>query len=226
MAAIFSAAAVYAAIFFATLVAATIAGKIFGGKIVGRKIAAGKIAVGKRVAAKFVVVGILRAKAGRGDVARLSLRSAEIRENGLLLNLILAQGGEIVGDRFFFIESDLAGVGADETLVEDAAGKLVKVFVFEGAQHAGADFRGVGDGIESDAALLALFAKFFSERSHSRLRRAGLSFRPMRIIIGEGGGGRHKGVRVRRYRGVEGNQERTTGDTGLHRVAPGGRHAF
>ena len=195
---IFMAAAVYAAIFLAKLVAAIIAGKIVagkivGGKIFGRKIVVRKIAVRKMVAGKFVVVAILRAKAGRGDVARFTLRGAEIRKNGLPLNLTLAQCGQIIGHGFFFVESDLAGVGADETLVEYAAGKLVKVFVFEGAQHAGADFGGVGDGVERNAALLTLFAKFFSERSHGRLRRAGLSFRPMRIIIGEGGGGRHKG---------------------------------
>ena len=201
MATILMAAAVYAAIFFAKLVAAIIAGKIVGGKIFGRKIVVRKIAVRKMVAGKFVVVAILRAKAGRGDVARFTLRGAEIRKNGLPLNLTLAQCGQIIGHGFFFVESDLAGVGADETLVEYAAGKLVKVFVFEGAQHAGADFGGVGDGVERNAALLTLFAKFFSERSHGRLRRAGLSFRPMRIIIGEGGGGRHKGLGDEGYRG-------------------------
>jgi hypothetical protein len=96
------------------------------------------------------------------------------------LNLALAQGGEIIGDGFFFVEADLAGVGADKTLVEDAAGKLIKVFFFDGAEHAGADFGGVGDSVEGDAPLLALFAKFVSERTHGGLRRAGLSFRPHR----------------------------------------------
>jgi hypothetical protein len=43
------------------------------------------------------------------------------------------------------------------------------VFVFESAQHAGADFCGVRDGIELKTALLALFAKFFSEGSHVQL---------------------------------------------------------
>jgi len=46
-------------------------------------------------------------------------------------------------------------------------GSLVEVFLFEGAQHAGADLGGVGDGFEREAALLALLAKFFSERSTS-----------------------------------------------------------
>jgi hypothetical protein len=109
----------------------------------------------------------------------------------LLLNLTLAQGSEIVGQGFFFVQSDLAGIGAHEAFVEDAAGKLIEVFVFECAQHAGADFSGVGDGIEREVTLLALFAKFFSERSQGQLRRTGLSFRPHRTLmtltmIGEG----------------------------------------
>src|SRR5580700_10669899 len=97
---------------------------------------------------------------------------AEVRRKGMRLKLVLAHGVEIGSYGFFFVESDLTGVGAHETFVEDAAGKLVEMFLFEGAQHAGADFGGAGDGIEPDALLLALLAKFFSERSQGRLRRA------------------------------------------------------
>ncbi len=103
---------------------------------------------------------------------------AEIGENVLRLNLTLSQGCEIVGNRFFFIQSDLAGVGADEALIKDSAGKLVEVFVFEGAQHARADFCGVGDGVERHAALLALLAKFLPERSQGPLRRARVQLPP------------------------------------------------
>ena len=103
---------------------------------------------------------------GRGLGAGLAGGRAEIRKNGMLLHLTLAQGGEVIGDGIVFIESDVAGVGADETFVENAAGKLVKAFVLEGAEHAGADLSGVGDGVERDAAVLALLAKFFSEGSH------------------------------------------------------------
>jgi hypothetical protein len=92
--------------------------------------------------------------------------SAEVRKNGLSLNLAFAQGGEIVGDDFFFVEADLAGVGAYEAFVEDAAGKLVEAFVLDGAQHAGADFCDAGDSVEREATLLALLAKFVSERTH------------------------------------------------------------
>src|SRR5208283_2679405 len=76
---------------------------------------------------------------------------AEVGENGLRVNLALAQGGEVIGDNFFFVEADLAGVGADETFVEDAAGELVEMLVLDGAEHAGADLRGGGDGVERDA---------------------------------------------------------------------------
>src|SRR5579863_934401 len=72
------------------------------------------------------------------------------------------------------------GVGADESFIEDAAGKLVEVFFFEGAEHAGADFCGVGNGIEFDAALFALFAKFFPERAQV-VTPAGRGLRSTRI---------------------------------------------
>jgi hypothetical protein len=67
----------------------------------------------------------------RNDRARFDPWAAEIRQNFLGLNLTLAQGGEIISYGFFLIETDLARVGADETLVENSAGKLVKMFVFK-----------------------------------------------------------------------------------------------
>src|SRR5580693_1782074 len=106
--------------------------------------------------------------------------SAEVWRNGLGRNLALAQGCEVIGDGLLFVEADLAGVGADKTFVEDAAGKLIEVFLFDGTEHAGTDFGGVGDGVERDAALLALFAKFFSERTHGRTPAGVVVFRPHR----------------------------------------------
>jgi hypothetical protein len=119
-------------------------------------------------AGQNVVAGV-----GRADRGGFRGWGAEIRRNGVGRKLILARGLEIVRYGFFLVEADLAGVGADETFIEDAARELVKVFVFEGTQHAGADFCGLGDGVEIESALFALFAKFFSERSHSWLRRRG-----------------------------------------------------
>ena len=111
------------------------------------------------------------------DRPRLAAGSTEIRQNLLGLNLTLAQGGKIVGYGLFFIQPNLTGIGAYEAFVKDTAGKLVKVLVFKRAQHARADLSGIGNGIEREAALLALLAKFFPERSHGPLRRAVLSFR-------------------------------------------------
>ena len=79
---------------------------------------------------KIQVGRIFPARLGFGDSTGFAGRRAEIGENLLGLNLTLAQCDKIVGYRFFFIESDLAGVSANETFVEDAAWKLVKVFVF------------------------------------------------------------------------------------------------
>ena len=44
----------------------------------------------------------------------------------------------------------MAGIGANESFIKDAAGKLVEVFLFEGAQTARADLGGGGDLFERD----------------------------------------------------------------------------
>jgi len=113
-------------------------------------------------------------------------------------NLGAVQRGEIVGDGLLFVEADVAGVGADESFIEDAAGKLIEVFFFEGAEHAGADFCGVGNGVEFDAALFALFTKFFPERAQVVTPAGGSAsaVRPkMGLMIGERGLGRHRTMR-------------------------------
>ena len=178
MATIFIATALFAAIRWAQLVVVVVivAGKIFATQIFATQILATQILVTNVVAGKVFAVEVVATQLGRGRPGGFARRGAEIGKNGLLLNLTLAQCGEIFAYRFFFIQSNLAGVGAYETFIEDAAGKLAKLFVLEGAQHAGADFGDVGDGVERKAALLALFAKFFSERSQGRLRQAGVKF--------------------------------------------------
>ena len=169
---IFMAPALFAAIVAEKLVAAigssgggTVTAEILALKIFARKLSALKISALKIVALEIIAAEIV------------VMQVTKIRQDGLSLNLTLAQCGEVVSYGFFFVESDLAGVGTYETLVEDAAGKLIEVFVFERAQHAGADLRGVGDGVERDVALFTLLAKFFPERTQGQLQRAGLSFR-------------------------------------------------
>ena len=82
------------------------------------------------------------------------------------VDLRLAQAGEIVVDGFFVVQSEMLGVGANESLVEDASGKAVEVFFFDGLEHARADLGDVGNVIERDAFLLALLAEFISEGAH------------------------------------------------------------
>jgi hypothetical protein len=159
--------------FFCLKLIAAIGDVVFAGGVVGGKVVARKNIVAKRIVAKSGIGELGR----RGHRGGFSGRGGGIRHIGIgpLFELTLADGREIVGHGFLFVKADLAGVGADETFIEDAAGELVEAFVLESAQHAGADLRGVGDGIEFDAAQLALLAKFFSEGAHVQLL---LSFRP------------------------------------------------
>ena len=83
------------------------------------------------------------------------------------LDLRLAQGGEIFGYGLFVVESEMPGIGANESFIKDAAGKLIEVFVFDSFEHARADLGDVGNVIEREATPLALFAKLFSEGSHA-----------------------------------------------------------
>jgi hypothetical protein len=173
IAAIIVAATLFAAAVFSVKVVAGIGAAITAGQIVSRQIVSRRIGGWGNLVRK-----IARAWLRGGNLAGLARGGAEIRENLLGLNLTLAQGGEIIGNRFFFVEADLAGVGAYETLIEDAAGKLLEVLILEGAQHAGADFGGLGHGIERDAPLLALLAKFFPERSHVPAPAGAVKFPP------------------------------------------------
>jgi len=165
---------------FAAIVAENLRAAIRAGATGGQR-AGGQIVPVSIVMAKAVITKIVTAKIVRGTMVVTGIvvieiammKIAEIGQDGVGLNLTLAQGREVIGYGFLFVESDLAGVGAHETFVEYAAGKLVEVLVLEGAEHAGADFGRVGDSLERDATLFALLAKFFSERSHGWLRRAG-----------------------------------------------------
>jgi hypothetical protein len=196
--------ALFAAIVAEKLRAAIRAG-VAGGQSAGGKIVDGAVVFMKIVLPKIVMPRIVRGPMVVREIVTVEIammKIAEIGQDGVRLNLTLTQGGEVIGYGFLFVESDLAGVGAHETFVEDAAGKLVEVLVLESAEHAGADFRGVGDSLERDATLFALLAKFFSERSHGWLRRTGgqVSVRmAMGIIIGEGGGRCQKRLLDRGY---------------------------
>ena len=91
------------------------------------------------------------------------------------VDLRLAQAGEIVGDGIFGVESEVLGVGANESLVEDAARKLIEVFLFDGLEHARADLGDVGNVIERELFLLASVAEFVAEFSQRILPVTGTS---------------------------------------------------
>jgi len=76
---------------------------------------------------------------------------------------------EVIGNGLIFVEANEAGIGADEALVEDAAGQLVEFIFFQGLQHAGADFGGDGDFLERDLALFALQFQFFAKGRQTSL---------------------------------------------------------
>ena len=87
------------------------------------------------------------------------------------LQLRLADTLEIFGDGFFGVESEMLGVGADESFIEDAAGKLIEVFLLDRLEHARTDLDDVGNVIEREFFRLARLAKFFSECAHADLAK-------------------------------------------------------
>jgi len=107
------------------------------------------------------LIGTTRGTAFRGR----GWRGEFLRSQGLAVELV--QCGYVSGDRFFFVQAQILGVGADEAFVEDAAGELVEVLLFDGSEHARADLGGVGNILELDALALALFAEFVAELSHA-----------------------------------------------------------
>jgi len=82
------------------------------------------------------------------------------------IDLRFAQADKIVGDGFFVVEAEMLGVSANESFVEDAAGKLIEVFVLDGFEHAGTDLGDVGDIIEREIFFLARLTEFISELAH------------------------------------------------------------
>ena len=63
---------------------------------------------------------------------------------------------QVVGDGLIFVQVQAAGVGTNETFIEDAAGELIEVVLFESDQHTSADLGGGRDFFQRDATLLAL----------------------------------------------------------------------
>lgn len=82
------------------------------------------------------------------------------------IDLRFAQADKVIGDGFFVVEAEMLGVGANESFIEDPAGKLIEGFIFDGLEHAGADLGYVGDVVEREIFFLARLAEFVSELAH------------------------------------------------------------
>jgi len=91
------------------------------------------------------------------------------------VNLFLAETGKIFRNGIVGVEANLLGVGANESLVEDASGELVEVFIFDCLQHARADLGDIGNVIKREFLALASLAKLVAEAAHD----------PFGIMIGQ-----------------------------------------
>ena len=107
----------------------------------------------------------------RGPVS-LELR----RQNGRGTRLFLSLRGKIIfRNQTIFVEPEILGNRADETAIEDPAGKLVPLVVFQGFEEFALNASGGGDLFEGNAAQLAFSFQTFAEEcgGHSEeLRRA------------------------------------------------------
>jgi len=82
------------------------------------------------------------------------------------IDLRLAQAREVIIDCLLGVEAEVLGVRSDESAIEDAAGQLLEVFLFDGLQHARADLGDVGNVVERELFLLPRFTKFVAELAH------------------------------------------------------------
>ena len=81
--------------------------------------------------------------------------------------LIRADCGHVVGNGLIFVQANVTRISAHESLVEDAAGKLLKLFFFKGAEQTSPNLGGERDIVERDATLLTLFFQTIAEGSHA-----------------------------------------------------------
>jgi len=93
---------------------------------------------------------------GQGHNDPLGWRRNAIFRGGRRLGDLVAARQIVLGKQMLFIEAEVAGNGAHEAAIEDAAGELVPIFVFERFQKAQADARGHNDFVGRNLAQFAL----------------------------------------------------------------------
>ena len=82
------------------------------------------------------------------------------------VDLRLPQASQIVVDRIFGIQTEVLGVSADESAIEDATWELIELLLFNGLQHSRADLCYVGNVVEREFFSLPRLKEFVSELAH------------------------------------------------------------
>jgi hypothetical protein len=62
-------------------------------------------------------------------------------------------GGHKIGNSLVFVQTEMVGVGAHETLVKDPAGKLIELVFLKGSQKTGTDLGGDSNIIQRNLSL-------------------------------------------------------------------------
>src|SRR6476646_1853101 len=93
---------------------------------------------------------------GARDLIFVGLRSRMV---------LLAVRQVIFGKQVFFVKTQIAGNGAHKSAIENAPGKFVPLFVFQGFEIARTDSRGRGDFFHRHLAQLALALQAFAKIS-------------------------------------------------------------
>jgi hypothetical protein len=68
-----------------------------------------------------------------GDARLRPVRRFPLR--GLGADLRFAENSQVLGDGFFVVESEMPGVGPNESFVEHSSGKLIEAFHLDGFKH-------------------------------------------------------------------------------------------
>jgi hypothetical protein len=83
------------------------------------------------------------------------------------VDLRLAKACQVVVNSVFGIQTEVLGVGADESAIENAAREFIELFLFDGLQHAPADLGDVRNVVEREFLTFPRLPEFVSEITHS-----------------------------------------------------------
>jgi hypothetical protein len=96
------------------------------------------------------------------------LRNLHGEWHGLIgLGWIRARSRHVIGDSLVFIKTNVASVCANESFIEDTAGKLLELFLFQRTEQTSANLGVQRDVVEGDPPLFPLFFQTIAEGSHA-----------------------------------------------------------